>query len=118
MKKYNENKEENTWTPTLREAKDLEEALKLFSAKRIGPRLIPKFLLWCETKNYISFDEFGNVSVKNPLAYHRAIETDSLREWHNAKELEHIFESFPEERVAFQQKIADLLKEWRTMIPT
>lgn len=116
MKPYKERNDEpaTKWQPSLKEAKELEEELKMFKLTKIGNRLIPPFLLWCQKKDYISFDEFGSAQVKNPFAYTRAIETNGLREWHNAKELEHVFASFPEEKAAYDQKIKEMISDWRT----
>lgn len=104
-----------SWKPTAREAAELEEKLKAFSAKVVNGRKQYPFELYLESKDIISFGEFGQIQVKNPLMYYRMNKTDSLREWIADQETEKMFNAFPEEREAHKAKINEILKKFKVV---
>lgn len=105
--------ESEGWNPSAREANELHEALKAFPPKEVNGRKQYAFELYCEKKGIISFGEWGQILVRNPLQYHRALKVEGLRNWIQQQEQEKLFQAFPEEKVAWEKKIAALLQEWR-----
>lgn len=101
------------WKPTAREAAELEEKLKPFSAKIVNGRKQYPFELYLESKDIISFGAFGQIQVKNPLMYYRMNKTDSLREWIADQEMEKMFNAFPEERETHKVKMSEIIKKFK-----
>ena len=117
MKKLTErNEEQQGWKPSARDAQDLAEKLKSYSKRKVNGRMQYPFDLYCEDKGYISFNQFGDIQVINPLQYHRASETNSLREWIDAKEMERLFIQFPEEKAAYEEKVMGWKMDCRSVI--
>lgn len=114
FKERNETQEEG-WKPSLKEAKDLSEKLKLFSKKEVNGKMQYPFELYLEKENIISFGSRGEKQVRNPLAYHRLTETEALMKWHEEKEMENLFKAFPEEKELYEVKRKEWMMDIREM---
>lgn len=115
MPKFSEQVQDPEWKPSLREAKDLSEKLKLFSKKEVNGRMQYPFELFLQKENIISFGKFGEIQVRNVFQYHRMSEIESLKKWHDEKEMENLFQAFPEEKEAFELKKQEWMMDIRAM---
>lgn len=97
------------WKPTAKDAQELSESLKNFAAKEINGKKQYPFEQYMESKDVVSFGSFGQIQVKNPLMYDRMNQIESLRSWIADKDMEAIFQAFPEERAIHQAKIKKLM---------
>jgi hypothetical protein len=103
------------WKPSAKDAQELEEKMKKFAAKVVNGRKQYPFELYLESKDVISFNEFGQIQVKNPIMYDRLNRTESLREWIAGQELEKIFAAFPEEKEAHDKKMRSLVSSFKAV---
>lgn len=103
------------WKPSEKDVRELEKGMNAFTKKIVNGRMQYPLELYLESKDYISFGEFGQIQVKNPLMYGRMGEIESLRQWIAEKEMERMFESFPEERVAYDKKRVQILASLRNV---
>lgn len=102
-----------SWKPSAKDAKELEENMKSFATKIVNGRKQYPFELYLESKDIISFDQFGRWQVKNPVMYDRVNRTESLREWIANQEQEKLFNAFPEEREAHRARLDEITKNIR-----
>ncbi len=73
------------------------------------------FELYCEKEGLLSFDRHGDIMVKNAFGYARAIETNSLKEWLDQKDMEQLFATFPGERAAYELRLEPIKKQIRAL---
>lgn len=116
MPKFSEKLEaREKYKPSQREAHDLSEKLKGFTKKLVNGRNQYPFELFLESQNIISFDKFGMIQVKNPQAYKKYIDINGLRQWIEEQEMEKLFVAYPEERVAYDEKIKAMFRDIKSL---
>lgn len=116
MSKFAQKEDAVAWKPSFHEANDLSDKLKLFSKKEMNGKMQYPLELFLFKEGVISFDQFGRVQVVNPFQYHRYTQINSLREWLAEKDMQNLFQSFPEEKELFDLKIAEWIKKCRQVI--
>lgn len=112
MKKIQESTQEY-WKPSKKDVDELETNTKNLACEIRGGRKQYPFELYLESKDIISFDEFGRWQVKNPLMYDRMNRVESLREWIEEQDRKSIFQQFPEEKAIYQAKLDAITKTVR-----
>jgi hypothetical protein len=103
------------WKPSAKDAQELTDNLKGFEKKVVNGRMQYPFELYLESKDIISFGDFGEMQVRNPQMYSRMQEIEGLRGWIADQELQKIFDQFPEERVAHQEKLKKLFASFKSV---
>lgn len=101
------------WKPSPKDVDDLAAKLKEFEKKEVNGRMQYPFELYLESRNIISFDEFGRWQVVNTHIYPRENETYAFLQWREDKDRESMFNAFPEEREVYQKKIAEIAKGFK-----
>lgn len=106
MSKFAQKEETVEWKPSRKDAMDLSEKLALYTKKEINGKMQFPFELYLEKDGVLSFDQWGRIQVINPYQFKRMNEINNLRTWIEEKDQENLFISFPEERVAWENKEA------------
>lgn len=91
--------------PSLNDAAQLTEDLKGFQRKQVNGRWQYPFELYLNSIDVIRFGKFGEIIIKKPMEFHRLGKVNSLRKWKEEKDLEAIFQQFPEEKVVYDTRI-------------
>lgn len=116
MSRYSKNEEEHEeWKPTMKDVQELSEALKSYSPRKIGIKTQYPFQLYLEDKGIVSFDEWGYMKVRSPQNFTRMSAIYDLYCWKRDKDLKEVLDSMPEEKAAYQAKIAEIGKEVRKL---
>lgn len=102
--------------PNLRDALTLRDSLAKYSPRKVNGRTQYPFHQYCLEKNVIRLDDFGGAIITNVSEFHRLNELNNLREWKADKDLEAVFQQFPEEKEIHQTKIALIIKEIKEML--
>lgn len=108
--------EKNEWSPTSIDTRALAEGMKGLKVKQIGGRNWYPFEQYCLSKGIISVGEgmySGQLQVVSPFEWGRIIKTHELLKWQNEKDMEKIFQAFPEEKEAYEAKLEVLKNEIR-----
>lgn len=115
MKKQEPVTERQEYRASQNQANDLSEKLKLFTRHKVNGRMQYPYELYLESENIISFDKFGMIQVVNPILYFQMNKVESLRQYINEQEMEKMFQAFPEEREAYQEKIRAFISSFRRL---
>lgn len=112
----NEETKQEGWKPSRSDVNRLREKMSSFAEKIVNGRKQYPFTLYLEAEGIVSFDQFGDMMVRQPLAYKRAFETYDLHKFIEWEELKGVFEQFPEEKVAYDRKIAGIFQDIRQIL--
>jgi hypothetical protein len=104
------------WKPSRADVNQLREKMKHFSEKIINGRKQYPFNQYLEAEGIVSFDKHGDMQVRQPLPYKRAFETYDLHQYIEWEELQSVFQQFPEEKEAYDKKIARIFQEIRQIL--
>lgn len=108
--------DEFVWKPTHADTQKLAEGMSKFQRKQINGRWVYPFEQYVASKGIIGFDDHGSIIVKNVQEWIRLNEIDSLLKWEQERDLEHLFQTFPEEKVAHEQRIEAIKAECRAIL--
>ena len=113
MKKQSEPVEQ--YKPSMTEAQEMERGMKEFPVQVINGKKQYPFEQYCVDKGYISFLPNGQIQVRSAFNWARATKVYDLVQWKRAKDLEDIFEQFPEEKVAYENKLQAIFVDIRKL---
>lgn len=111
-----EDTKESAWKPTLKDASDLSAKLEKFEKRKVNGKMQYPYELFLESEKVVSFGEFGEMRVMQPILYKRYGDINALRIWKEDKDQESMFQAFPEEREKHQSRIAVWMREIREML--
>lgn len=95
------------WEPTREDVATLRENMKPFSQRKIHDRLYSSFDQYCASIHIIRIDEYG-ITVLDPMGRTRLNEVDSYRQSLDRFEIERMFQTYPEEREKYMEKIKSM----------
>lgn len=105
--------DEFAWKPTKNDVLALRAELKQYEPKIINGRKQYAIEQHMQKAGAISFGEFGERMILSPELYKKIDDTYGLHQWMQEKDMEQLFQAYPEEEVAHKQKIAELFKDFR-----
>lgn len=115
MSKFRQTEPVEKWEPTIEDANRLEQSLKQYEVKVINGKKQYPFEQWCADENIIRFLDNGTISIKSTFNWHRLNKTYALLKWKQDKELEDILERYPEERLAYENKLSSFFADVRSL---
>lgn len=108
-----ETQQEPAWKPSMEDVRKLEEGMSSFAAKEVNGKKQYPFELYLADRGVIRFGDYGEKIVLSTEAYWKMGEIYDLMMWKKEKDLEAIFQQFPEERKAHQEKIRAIFADMR-----
>lgn len=94
-----------SWKPTKQDVLALRAELSQYDPKVINGRKQYPFEQHLVRKGICSFTDRGQLAVISPELYKRENDIYGLSQWMQEKDQEQLFQAYPEERVAWEQKI-------------
>lgn len=107
--------EQQEWKPSLTDSNLLEEEMKEFHVKEVNGKKQYPFELWARSKGYISFTDHGQISVVSAFEWKRALKTYDLLKWKRNKDMDALFQAYPEEREAYESKLEVVKNQIRAL---
>lgn len=107
--------DEFAWKPTKQDVLALRAELKQYESKEINGRRQPTFQQHLVAKGICSLQEDGQLAVVSPFLYKREQDIKGLSDWIAEQDQKALFQAYPEEKVAYQQKIAEMIRGMRSM---
>jgi len=114
--KRNASEERVEWKPTHADAQKLAEDMQKFSRTKVGHRWWYPFELACREKGVITNDDYGKFVVRAPEAWIQLNKTKGLLDWEEKRDMELLFQSHPEERIAHEERLEAIRKECRAIL--
>lgn len=105
--------EANDWKPTRTDVLKLRDDMSKFQVKVINGKKQYPFEQHLVSKGICSFGDFGELQLISPENYRKATDTYGLHQWIEDKDQEQLFQAYPEERVAWNQKITEMFASMR-----
>lgn len=116
-KKDESQPQQKAWTPSMKEADALSEKLKGFKKTQIQLYTYYPLQMLMLKEGIVGTDpKFGAMIVRSPERYKQLQDTYELMQWRQQKDNELLFASFPEEKVAHDSRIADIVKSLRDIV--
>lgn len=101
--------------PNIRDAVALGRDLAKYSPSIIGTRRVYPFEQYLSEKGIIKIGTCVRI-ILQPMEYHRLLQLNDLWEWKRDKDLEAVFQQFPEEKEIHQSKIAVIVQEIKDLL--
>lgn len=103
--KKNQPVDEFSWKPTKQDVLALRAELAQYDPKVINGHKQYPFEQHLVRKGICSFTNDGQLAVISPELYKREDDIYGLSQWMQEKDQEQLFQAYPEERVAWEEKI-------------
>lgn len=106
----------DAFKPSISDALALGRDLAKYSPRIINGKKQYPFEQYLEAKGIIRFGDFGEMNIKKPGEFHRLTQLNDLRQWKAEQDQEEHFQAFPEEREAWQARIAKIMQEIKEIL--
>lgn len=106
------------WKPTRQDVLALRAELAKYQPKVINEKKQYAREQDLVAKGICSFGDHGELQIVSPQMYQQAEETYGLHQWMQEKDQEQLFQAYPEEKVAWEQKIAGMFASTRALTKT
>ena len=103
------------WKPTFSDTKVMREGMSKFQVEVINGKKQYPFEQYCRSEGIIGFTDNGQIMVKSAFNWGRAIKTHALLQWESEKDMERMFEAYPEERGAYEAKLEVVKNQIRAL---
>lgn len=101
------------WKPTKQDVLKLRDEMAKFEPKVVNGKKQYQFELYLVSRGVLSFGEYGDWQVINPQEFRKQDSIYSLSQWMYEKDMEALFLAYPEEKVAYQEKIHAMFNDMR-----
>lgn len=103
------------WKPTKQDVMKLREEMAQYQPQVINGRKQYPIELVLRDRGAISFGEYGERMISSPEIYNKTEDTYGLHQWLLEKDQDALFQAYPEEREAWEDKIKAMFKGFREL---
>lgn len=106
-------KDEFAWKPSKVDVMKLREEMSKYEPQMINGRKQYPIELVLRDRGGISFGDYGERQIVSPQIYKQTEDIYGLHQWMQEKDQDQLFQAYPEERVAWDQKIREMFASMR-----